>query len=148
MVLLAGCDQIITGGPMGRQEALNHSQLNLPLPSSAHEVFYLYLDRGSQDQDLYVRFSGDPKEIESFAIAFFKKENALRLRMGQPVSDPVVETNMEAIQNKPWPGFGTLPKWWDPDSIIKGSYIWNGLGGESSAHFWIDELNGRAFFLR
>jgi len=56
--MFASCDQVTTGGPLDRQTALNRSQLNLPLPASAYDMYYLYVDRGSQDQDLFIRFSG------------------------------------------------------------------------------------------
>jgi|GEM_PF-3186393 len=52
------------------------------------------------------------------------------------------------MEIKPWGTFRKLPKWWDPDRITKGRYMWNGLKGEGSARFWIDETEGRAFFLR
>gem|GEM_PF-3089835 len=58
MMMFASCDQVTTGGPLDRQTALNRSQLNLPLPASAYDMYYLYVDRGSQDQDLFIRFSG------------------------------------------------------------------------------------------
>jgi len=60
----------------------------------------------------------------------------------------VIETGKQAMEIKPWGTFRKLPKWWDPDRITKGRYMWNGLKGEGSARFWIDETEGRAFFLR
>jgi hypothetical protein len=145
-IWLAGCDVVTSGGPLDRVTALQQSQSELPLPPSARDVYYYHIDRGTQDHDLFVRFSGEPKDIEQFATAYFKEQNAFRRKLGKAVSEPLIETSPQAMAKKPGAGRQGLPDWWHPDKIKKGLYIGSKPETFPIRHFWIDEAEGRAYF--
>ena len=145
-LLLVGCDVVTSGGPLDRAAALQQSQSELPLPPSAHEIYYYHLDRGTQDQDLFVRFSGEPKDIEQFVTKYFEDQNASRRRLGSSVSEPVAETDNQAMAKKPGASSRGLPDWWKPGAIKKGRYVGSKPETFPIRHFWIDEAEGRAFF--
>jgi len=145
--LTCSCEKVRTAGPFDRKTALDQSQLNLPLPPSASDVYYLYIDRGTQDQDLFVRFSAEPKDAERLAKADFEREKAFREKIGRPIPDPVIENIPQSTTKKPW-GWSSLglPVWWRPEKIKKGCYIGSKPETFPIRHFWIDEEKSEAFF--
>ncbi len=147
-VSLVGCDVVTSGGPLDRAAALQQSQSELPLPPSAHEIYYHHVDRGTQDHDLFVLFSGDTdtKEIEEFILAQFENEKNFRQKMGRSFSDPIIDRNPQAMAKTLWGSSRGLPDWWHPETIKKGFYIGSKPGAFPVRHFWIDEVEGRVFF--
>lgn len=143
-VTLVGCDVVTGGGPLDRAAALQQSEL--PLPQSARDVYYHHIDRGTQDHDIFVRFSGEQKDIQQFVEVYFEDQNAFLRQLGKPMSEPVVETDQQAMNMKPWEGIRSLPDWWQPEAIKMGRYIGSGQKALYDQHFWIDEVEGKVFF--
>jgi len=145
-LLLVGCDVVTSGGPLDRASALQQSQSDLPLPPSAHDIYYLHVDQGTQQHYLFVRFSGDLKDIADFAEAKYEKQNEFLKGLGRPIVEPVLDTGKQAMARKPWGNYRKLPNWWHPENIQKGRYIGSGAKAIDDQHFWIDEEKGEAFF--
>ena len=62
--------------PLGRTAAMK--LLDLPLPASAHDVYYLDFVGGMQDLDRFIRFDTDPKELDA-AVEALRQTNSMSI---------------------------------------------------------------------
>ncbi len=121
--------------PLSREEAVNNNvEMMLPLPKSAHNVYYFVYAGGLQDLEQYIRFDVEKTEIESCVEAIIRENNA---EMKRQLTYEVIEINKvpHIVPRKEF-----LPvKWWNTQEIKNGYYR-----GEQEAYavrVWVDKEN-------
>jgi hypothetical protein len=142
--VIAGCgSQVRTGGPMTCEQALVQSEIQLPVPPSAHDVYFYLVDRGSQDHDLFLRFSADFGDIQLEIAKQWEFRNNFLKRQGIAISQPIID-RVGFSKRKTWIWNVHPPAWWKPQEIRKGFYT--GTEGFESQHFWVDEETNTVYF--
>lgn len=124
------------GTPQTRAEAIN--RLDIPLPASAHAVYYLDYAGGLQDLERFIRFEADPQEIDSAVDAIV----AANIKtMGRAFPYPRRGIDATAL---PSPRKEFLPmKWWNPESAKRGYY--RGHTDAYALRILVDEGNSRIY---
>lgn len=115
---VAGCsDESLSrsDAPLGRAAAMK--QLAIPLPASAHNVYYLDFVGGMQDLERFVRFDVAPKELDAAVDALIADNNRM-MRSALPYPRAAISA---ADLPGPRPQFDPM-KWWDPGTATKGYY--------------------------
>lgn len=142
--VLTGCgEKIQSGGPMTREQALVESELKLPLASSAQDVYFYLIDRGSQDHDLFLRYKADASDIKSEIAKEWEFRAEFLNRQGLTFSQPIMD-RVGFSKRKTWIWNVRPPAWWKPQEIRKGFYT--GTEGFDSQHFWVDEESNTVYF--
>lgn len=142
--MFSGCSaQVRSGGPMTKEEALLQSECMLPLPPSAHNVYFYLIDRGSQDHDLFLRFNADATDIANEIKEQWEFRSSFAKSRGRVTAEPTIDkTNFQ--QRKTWSKFTQTPAWWKPQDIRRGYYT--GTEGFEPKHFWVDEETNTVYF--
>jgi len=141
--VLTGCgEKIQSGGPMTREQALAESELKLPLASSAQDVYFYLIDRGSQDHDLFLRYKADASDIKSEIAKEWEFRSSFAKSRGRDITLPITDkTNYQ--QHKTW-SVRTTPSWWKPQDIRRGFF--SGTEGFEPKSFWVDEDTNTVYF--
>jgi hypothetical protein len=143
---LLGCQRVVTtGGPVDRKAALQLSQIALPLPDSAHDVYFLLVDYGTQNHDLFVRFSGDVNEIQGFVAKTFNMQHEVSRTSGKEPIGETLDESAAARSRRPW-GTAKLPDWWHPEAMQGARYIGDNSKAPFDEHFWIDTNQGLVYY--
>lgn len=122
--------------PVGRSVAT--SVLDIPLPVSAHNIYYLDFAGGLQDLERYIRFDVDPSEITAAVDALITENNAMH---GRSLPYPVTSLTTTDLPI-PRPEFLPLP-WWTPGSATTGYY--RGHIDAYALRILVDEGNSRIY---
>lgn len=118
MLGLSGCSSESlsrSDTPLGRTAAMK--QLGIPLPASAHDVYYLDFAGGMQDLERFVRFDVAAHELDSAVDALIADNNKM---MGHSLPYPRAAISAADLPG-PRPQFDPM-KWWDPGTVTKGYY--------------------------
>ena len=115
--------------------------LGFTLPTSAHEIFYLFHTGGRNDTVFYLRFDIDPKNLDSAVHDLLaandrnydRKAGFVRL----PLRDAHLIHPRESLQPVTW---------WQPASVQRGYYV----GGATSdnVRIVVDQDRSRVFFFQ
>ena len=101
--------------PVSRAAASKH--LDIPLPPSAHSIYYLDFAGGLQDLERYIRFDVAPEELDSAVDALVAANNKM---MGRALTYPRAAISTADL---PSPRKEFLPMtWWDPSVVTTGYY--------------------------
>jgi len=129
--------------PITREEALQKAETNLPLPTTAKNV-YFRLSGETQNWNLYIFFEApleDVKAIIEKELAFYSK----REKRISGIEPPRFMPLPVSPDNAPADVLKSSPKWWSPLSIRNGFFI-----GSSDPHsgprFWVDTDTSQVFF--
>jgi hypothetical protein len=115
--------------PVSREVA--SKDISVPFPSSTKDVYYVFHAGGMQEWMLFVRFTVDPKDLDSAVDAILSDQNK---GTHEHDSFPVL-----SLTTKPSaPVFSELlpMPWWNPDSITNGYY--RGNTNDSPLYLWVD----------
>lgn len=126
---------------MTKEDALLQSECMLPLPRSAHNVYFYLIDRGSQDHDLFLRFKADASDIKSEIAKQWEFRSSFAKSRGRDITLPIIDkTNCQ--QRKTWSV--KTPAWWKPQDIRQGYF--SGTEGFEPKSFWVDEDTNMVYF--
>ena len=90
---------------------------DMPLPKSAHSVYYLQHAGGMQDLEFYLRFDVDPSDIHKAADDLVTWNKGV---LGKHLAYPRAPLSASALST-PRIDFQPMP-WWDPSSVTTGYY--------------------------
>ena len=103
----------------------------IPFPSSARDIYYVTFAGGLQILEEYVRFSVDPKDLDSAVSNILSDyDTAYHWHNSNP-SLPITNAPVWHISKNLMP----IP-WWSPNSITNGYYRGNMTGW--SIGVWVD----------
>jgi len=130
---LAGCGQDETlhraDKPVSREVASR--DISLPFPVSTKDVYYVFHAGGMQELEMFVRFTVDPKDLDSVVSDIFSDRDK---KMQGHLSSPTL--SLAAAPRSPaFPDLQPMP-WWSPESITNGYY--RGSTNGQPFHVWVD----------
>jgi len=138
---LGGCQSTTRAdSPIDRSEFAGKG-LGFALPSSAHEIYYLFHTAGRSDTVFYLRFDLDPAQIDA-AISdllaandnrYNRKQGFLRL----PLSSASIVHPRKALQPV---------SWWQPAEATNGYYI--GEQTSDNVRIIVDQDQSRIYFFQ
>ena len=136
-LVCVGCDSLLRSDrPLSRSQV--SSKVNLPLPRSADNIYYLFFAGGMQDLESYLRFDVANEEIEQAVEQIIKKANLIS---GQnlPYLRRSISTSDFQYPRREWMPVG----WWDLDDIKQGYY--RGEDVSYGVHIWVDTESRRIY---
>lgn len=118
--------------------SVDKQHLGVPMPTSAHSIYYLLFSGGLQDLEFFVRFEVDPKDLDAAVDALVAWNNK---QMGRALAYP---RSPLATAAPPVPRSEFLPMpWWDPAVISTGYYL-----GHDESHalkIFVDQARSRIY---
>ncbi len=119
VMLSLGCsDESISRSDKPLTRAAASKELSdMPLPASAHSIYYLSYVGGTQDLETYVRFDVDPQELDPAVDSLVTWNNR---QMKRSLAYPRAPLSA-AIAVTPDKNFLPMP-WWDPATVKKGYF--------------------------
>lgn len=122
-------------GAISREEAMKHC--SVPLPASAHDVYYSNYSDGLQVGEFLVQFEAPVKDCRATADAIYAAIARKNPKYTAPKFTPV--------SHPPRAGSSYMPvDWFDNDHIEKGAV--GGKGYEGEPTIWIDEERGIFYY--
>ena len=138
-VLLCGCSGESldrADSPLPRVSAVK--RVGLPLPSSAHDIYFLESAGGLQDLERYIRFDVDRAELAA-AVEALVAENNKTFARNLPYSRRYL-----SAATLPSPRKEFLPMtWWNPSTVAKGYF--QGEAASYALEIWVDEDASRIY---
>lgn len=138
-ICLSSCSDEATARsdtPLTRVAASKH--LDIPLPSSAHSIYYLDYVGGLQDLERYIRFDVAPEELDSAVDALVASNNKM---MGRALTYSRAAISTADL---PSPRKEFLPmSWWDPGLVTTGYY--RGHSDAYSLRILVDQGHSRIY---
>jgi hypothetical protein len=130
---LAGCGLDETNHrsdrPVSRE--LASKDISVPFPSSTTDVYYVFHAGGMQEWMLFVRFTVDPKDLDSAVDGILSDQNKV-----MKTHDSYPSLSIAAAGRGPvFPELSPMP-WWSPDSITNGYY--RGSTNAPPLYLWVD----------
>ena len=112
--------------------------VDVPLPASAHSIYYLMFGGGLQDLEFLVRFDVDPSELDSAVDSLVAWNNKQLSRSLPYPRSPIVGTT------PPTPRKDFQPvNWWDPATISTGYY--RGQEDAWALRIFVDKARSRIY---
>lgn len=134
---LSGCDSLLRSEkPLSRREAL--SNVGVPLPESAHNIYFLSFAGGMQDLERFVRFDLAPEDIAGAVKAI--------IDFGITVSGKELPYNSRSLSAADFasPRKDWMPvNWWNLHDITQGYY--RGEDVSYGVHIWVDTQRSRVY---
>jgi hypothetical protein len=128
--------------PVSREVATKEIP-GFPFPSSATDVYYVIYSGGMQDFDEYVRFTVDPKDLDSSVrdILAYHDKNFQETNSYPSLSITAAPSSAAPSSAVP-PYLSPIP-WWCPNSITSGYY--RGSMAGRPIYIWVDVSHHRIF---
>ena len=122
--------------PLTRASAIK--RVGVPLPSSAHNVYFLAFAGGLQDLERYVRFDVNQAELSS-AVEALVADNNKMLSRSLPYLTQLLSAAPAASPRKEF-----LPMtWWNPSAVTNGYF--RGETDGYALRIWVDEDASRVY---
>ena len=126
--------------PIDRSEFAGKG-LGFTLPSSAHEIYYLFHTSGRKDTVFYLRFDLDPAQIDAAIGDLLAANDSAYSRKQGFVREPLASASLVRPRNELQP----VP-WWKPSGVTHGFYV----GGQisESVRIVVDQEQSRIYFFQ
>jgi len=115
--------------PVSREVA--SKDISVPFPASTTDVYYVFHAGGMQEWMMFVRFTVDPKDLDSAVDGILSDQNKV---MKTHDSFPVLPN--AAAQSAPVFAELLPMPWWRPGSITNGYY--RGSTNAPPLYLWVD----------
>ena len=141
VLFLGGCHSTTRAdSPMDRSEFASKG-LGFTLPSSAHEIHYLYHSAGRTDTVFYLRFDVDSAQLDATVTDLLAANDSDYDRKRGHARMPLTTSSMI----KPRQAFQPV-SWWNPSQVTRGYYV----GEQASDHIRIvvDQDRSRIYFFQ
>ncbi len=134
-----GCsDEATVRSDLPATRAAVSKVLDLPLPASAHSIYYLMFGGGMQDLEFFARFDVDPKDLDAAVDGLVAWNNK---QMGRALAYP---RSPLSAATPPTPRCEFLPMgWWDPPTISTGYY--RGHDESYALKLFVDQTRSRIY---
>jgi len=139
-ILSWGCSnkpQLRSDAPVSRSMATT-VLVDVPLPSSAHSIYYLMFGGGLQDLEFLVRFDVDPKELDSAVDSLVAWNNKQHSRALPYPRSPISATTPQSPRKDFQP-----VNWWDPTTISTGYF--RGQDDAWALRIYVDQARSRIY---
>ena len=116
---LAGCglDQTTYRSDKPVSGQIASKNVSVPFPSSAKDVYYVFHAGGMQEMQMFVRFTVDPKDVDSAVSNILSDHDTMTKEHHSYISIPAAGAPRSPV----FPDL--LPMtWWTPDTITNGYY--------------------------
>ena len=115
---LAGCglDQTTYRADKPVSAAAASKRIAVPFPSSAKDVYYLFHAGGMQEMEMFVRFTVDPKDLDTAVTDILADHDKITREHHSYLSLPAPDAPRSHFA-----GVTPMP-WWTPDAITNGYY--------------------------
>ncbi len=140
-LLSCGCSDnaIVRCDLPATKAAVDKEHLGVPMPTSAHSIYYLFFSGGLQDLEFFVRFEVDPKDLDAAVDALVAWNNK---QMGRALAYP---RSLLSAAVPPVPRSEFLPMpWWDPSAISPGYY--RGHDESHALKLFVDQARSQIYF--
>lgn len=115
--------------------------LGFTLPSSAHEIYFLYHSTGPSDTVFYLRFDIDSAQMDdTISDLLAANDSSYDRKKGyvrQPLSSALITRPRRLLEPV---------SWWNPSQVTRGYYIGSETSGQ--IRMVIDEDHSRIYFFQ
>ena len=139
-ILSLGCSdkaQLRSDVPVSRSVATT-VLVDVPLPASAHSIYYLMFGGGLQDLEFLVRFDVDPADLDAAVDSLVAWNNKQMSRALSYPRSPISGTSPPAPRKDFQP-----VSWWDPATISTGYY--RGQDDAWALRIFVDQARSRIY---
>ena len=129
--------QLRSDAPVSRSVATK-VLVDVPLPASAHSIYYLMFGGGLQDLEFLVRFDVDPSDLDLAVDSLVAWNNKQMSRALPYPRSPILGSAPPAPRKDFQP-----VSWWDPTTISTGYY--RGQDDAWALRIFVDQARSRIY---